>query len=116
MKLIYQASNINEANIVSGMLRSNGIDAHVGGYYLQGGVGDLAAFDFANVHVPDDDVSQVRSLIAEYENTTRSSGDIDTEKSRKFVVSIILFVLILIIFFIFCLISSSLIHNKYKRT
>ena len=80
MKLIYRASDINEANIVSGMLRSYGIDAYVGGYYLQGGIGDLAAFGFANVHVPDEDVDQARSLIAEYENSSKSIDDIDREK------------------------------------
>jgi hypothetical protein len=68
MQLIYHASNIIEANIVCGMLQANGIDAHVAGYYLQGGVGDLAAMDFANVHVADEDAERARALIAEYEN------------------------------------------------
>jgi hypothetical protein len=79
MKLIYRASDINEANIVSGMLRANGIYAYVGGYYLQGGIGDLATFGFANVHVSDEDVEKARNLIAQYEDASNSNDDADTE-------------------------------------
>ena len=104
MKLIYRASDINEANIVSGMLRSNGIEAHVGGYYLQGGVGDLAAFNFANVHVPDEDVEQARSLIAQYEDASKgNNGAVTKSDSAKFFVSIILFIVLFVavLFFLF---------------
>lgn len=68
MKIIYKSRDITEAHIVSGMLQANGIKAYVGGHYLQGGVGDLAAMDFANVQVADDDVSPARLIIAEYDN------------------------------------------------
>ncbi|UCB54840.1 MAG: DUF2007 domain-containing protein [Thiotrichales bacterium] len=81
MKLVYRASNIIEANIVAGMLRSQGIDSYVGGFYLQGGVGELAAQDFANVHVPDADVEKAESLIKEYEQASAGepaqTGDSD---------------------------------------
>jgi len=100
MKLIYRASDINEANIVSGMLRANGIDAHVGGYYLQGGIGELAAFGFANVHVPDEDAENARILIAQYEDADNSNDDTDTEKKYiRFYISVILFALILVLIF-----------------
>jgi hypothetical protein len=97
MKLIYKAGDINEANIVSGMLRANGIEAHVGGFYLQGGVGDLAATDFATVHVPDEDIELARSLIAEYESAS-VNNDANTEKRKRsnFLLSVILFVIIII--------------------
>ena len=98
MKLVYRASDINEANIVSGMLRANGIDAHVGGFYLQGGVGDLAAFNFANVHVPDEDIDLARSLISQYENAAENNNDVPTNTSNsKFVISVILFALLVLI-------------------
>ena len=70
MKLVYSASDIIEANIVAGMLQANGIDAHVGGYYLQGGIGELAARDFANVHVADEDVELAKKLIEDYEKAS----------------------------------------------
>ena len=67
MKIIYRARDIIEAHIVSGMLNANGIEAHVGGYYLQGGIGDLAASDFANVQVADKDIASALPLITGYE-------------------------------------------------
>ena len=67
MKIIYNASNILEAEIVSGMLSANGIDSHVGGYYLQGGIGEVSASDFARVYVADHDMEAAGSVIKEYE-------------------------------------------------
>lgn len=64
---VYDASNITEAHIVRGMLRAHGIDAHVGGHYLQGGIGELAVEGFASVMVPEDQVSPARTLIDAYE-------------------------------------------------
>ena len=100
MKLVYKASDINEANIVAGMLRANGIEAHVGGFYLQGGVGDLAATDFANVHVADEDIELARTLIAEYEGES-IINDASAEKRKRtnFLLSIILFAIIVIAIF-----------------
>ena len=74
MKIIYKARDIIEAHIVAGMLNANGIETHVGGYYLQGGVGDVAVFDFANVQVADEDVTTALPLVAEYEGAESESG------------------------------------------
>lgn len=68
MQLVFRASNILEAHIVAGMLKSHGIDCHVGGHYLQGAVGDLPAADFAHVFVDDADQVQAEALITDYEN------------------------------------------------
>lgn len=68
MQLIYRAGNVTEAQIVKGMLEANGIHAHVGGYYLQGGVGEMATMDFAHVHVPDEECGRAREIIQEYES------------------------------------------------
>ena len=76
MKLVYSASDIIEANIVAGMLQANGIDAYVGGYYLQGGIGELAARDFANVHVADEDVERAKSLIEDYEKASINEDEV----------------------------------------
>ena len=69
MKIIYKARDIIEAHIVAGMLNANGIETYVGGYYLQGGVGDVAVSDFANVQVADNDVALALPLIANYERS-----------------------------------------------
>lgn len=67
MKLAYKAANITDAEIVRGMLEANGLEAHVSGYYLQGGVGEMATMDFARVEVADGDFDKARALIEEYE-------------------------------------------------
>ncbi len=83
MKLIYRAGGINEANIVASMLRANGIEAYVSGYYLQGGIGELAASDFAHVHVADEDVSAAQSIIIEYQGEPVSQSENEVEKKAS---------------------------------
>ena len=78
MKLIYKAKDITEAHIISGLLKSNDIDSHVGGHYLQGGVGELAAMEFATINVADENVDSALSIIAEYER-----ADIQTNKADQ---------------------------------
>ena len=68
MKIIYKSSDITEAHIVQGMLDAHGIEAFVGGHYLQGGVGELLATDYASIYVADHDVSAAMEIIMEYEN------------------------------------------------
>ena len=69
MKIIYRAGNITEAHIVAGMLESHGIESHVGGHYLQGGVGEMAPMDFSSVQVADEDYENALPLIAGYEES-----------------------------------------------
>lgn len=72
MVKIYSAGNISEAHIVKGMLEAQGISAYVGGHYLQGGIGELAALDFAAVYVEDEDQQDAQAIITEYENSGNS--------------------------------------------
>ena len=107
MKLIYKAKDITEAHIVSGMLNSNGIKAHVSGYYLQGGVGELAAMDFANVHVADEDVPSAKLIITEYEGAPKKTKE--EIKIKKATLTSRVFIAILAITFIisiFLLVTS----------
>ena len=69
MKIIYRARDLTEAHIISGLLNANDISTHVGGHYLQGGIGELAASDFVTIHVKDEDINSATSIIAEYEAT-----------------------------------------------
>ena len=75
MKLIYKAKDIIEAHIIAGLLKSNNIQAHVGGHYLQGGIGDLAAMEFATINVADEDVTQAKQIISEYEGDINITDD-----------------------------------------
>ncbi len=66
MQIIFTGRDLTEAHIVAGMLRAEDIDAHVGGHYLQGAIGDLAPMDFARVWVGSQDIERAQQLIAEY--------------------------------------------------
>lgn len=78
MKIIYKARDIIEAHIVSGMLNANGIETHVSGYYLQGGVGDIAVYDFANVQIFDHDAALAQPLITQYEGAQTNASENST--------------------------------------
>lgn len=67
MQIAYRARDLTEAHIVAGLLKANGIEAHVGGNYLQGAMGEIGASGFTNVHVEDEDLYQARQLVSEYE-------------------------------------------------
>lgn len=68
MVIIYKASNIIEAHIVSGLLGASSIESSVTGDYLQGGVGEILTFDFAKVLVDEKDAEAALKIIAEYES------------------------------------------------
>jgi hypothetical protein len=67
MKIVYRAADIIEAEIVKGMLVANDIEANVSGFYLQGGVGEIAPTGLANVFVADDDYDSAKELVLEYD-------------------------------------------------
>ena len=91
MVRIYSAADIAEAHIVRGMLQAEGLDAHVGGHYLQGGIGELAAMDFASVYVDEDDLDRARNIIADYEAADNSiePTEIDSHPSMHFGIPLI---------------------------
>lgn len=68
MKIVYRANDIIEAQIVAGMLRANNIETYVGGYYLQGAVGDLAARDFSTLSVDEADEEAALAIVKDYED------------------------------------------------
>lgn len=67
MKIIFRANDILEAHIIAGMLNSQGVETYVGGHYLQGAIGDLAALGFANVFVADEQAEQAEQLLQDYQ-------------------------------------------------
>jgi hypothetical protein len=74
LQIAYRARDITEAHIVAGLLEANGIEAHVGGHYLQGALGEIGAAGFTNVHVDDEDLYRARQLVSEYEETSGGSA------------------------------------------
>jgi len=106
MKIVYRAGDITEAEIVKGMLLSNNIEAHVSGFYLQGGIGEMAPTDLAKVHVPDEDFERAREIIHEYEGnqseqigTRNGTENSESTPAQKFLVTIIIVIAISILSF-----------------
>ncbi len=104
MKIVYRAGDITEAEIVKGMLFSNDIEAHVSGYYLQGGIGEMAPTDLAKVHVPDEDYERAKVLILEYEGNqptqsslSRKTEDVESTPTQKVFITIIIVITISIL-------------------
>lgn len=74
MQIAYRARDLTEAHIVAGLLQANGIEAFVGGHYLQGAMGEIGAAGFTNVHVDDEDLYRARQLVSEYDASAGSGA------------------------------------------
>ena len=66
MRKIYEPENLMEGELLQGMLASEGIEAHLTGRHLLGGLGELPALGLLGISVDNDDVEQARQLITEY--------------------------------------------------
>jgi hypothetical protein len=62
MKIVYQAENIIDANLVKAALESEGIGAFVSGYYLTAAAGRLPLNELVNVMVADSDWEKARAI------------------------------------------------------
>jgi len=101
MQKIYNAQDINEANILKGLLEANNIDAVVDGFYLQGGIGEMAPSNFAAISVEQQDAESAMEIILEYEkNNTTSAAPSSKTPDQKFNKNLILIPIIIIAFFI----------------
>lgn len=95
MQIAYRARDIAEAHIVAGMLRAQGIEAHVGGHYLQGAMGEIGTQDYSLVHVEDADIVEARRLMADYEAQPCSTpAAISSGQTRSVLMVMGVFVLI----------------------
>jgi Putative prokaryotic signal transducing protein len=106
MKIVYRAGDITEAEIIKGMLLSYDIEAHVSGYYLQGGIGEMSPLDLAKVHVADEDYERAREILQEYEGNqppqagTGDSGESGESTARpNFLITIIVVIIVAIFSF-----------------
>ena len=100
MKIIYQSGNTSEAHIIAGLLNSHGIQAHVSGSYLQGGIGDLAAMDFVSIQVANADVEKAHTIIAEYDNSQITTQEPQDRRNSSTTNKVYLAVFVAIIAFI----------------
>lgn len=106
MKIIYRAADLSEAHIVAGLLDANGIETHVGGHYLQGGIGELPAGDFATVYVADDDTERAITIITEYEESRPVKDKIEIRRPRYVLPLLVIFLSLLLILTLTILFSA----------
>ena len=66
---VFDALNSIEAHSIKIYLISNGIDARVGGDYLQGAMGELPALGIVRVFVDEKDEIRAKKLIREMRDT-----------------------------------------------
>jgi Putative prokaryotic signal transducing protein len=62
VKIVYQAENIIDANLVKNALENAGIPAFVGGQYLTGAIGELPPMGLVNVMVGETEWPQARAI------------------------------------------------------
>ncbi|WP_443190315.1 putative signal transducing protein [Pseudomonas indica] len=66
MQRIYEPADLLEAELLQGMLASEGIEAHLAGRHLLGAVGELPVSGLLGLLVEDSDAERARQLIAAY--------------------------------------------------
>jgi hypothetical protein len=62
VRIVYQAENIIDANLVKNALEQDGISAFVGGQYLTGAIGELPPIALVNVMVSEVDWPRARAI------------------------------------------------------
>jgi len=75
MQRIYEPRDLLEAQLLIGVLASEGIEAHVTGGALLGAVGELPAMGLLGVLVADQQAEHARELIAAYNAAQPLPGD-----------------------------------------
>ncbi|MDD0975158.1 putative signal transducing protein [Pseudomonas fontis] len=75
MQRIYEPENLLEAEVLIGMLASEGIDVHLAGRDLMGGVGELPMQGLLGLAVADEQADYARELIAAYNSAQPLPGD-----------------------------------------
>lgn len=76
MRKIYEPENMMEGELLQSMLASEGIESHITGRHLLGGIGELAVFGLLGLAVVDDDqADRARQLITEYNGAFVLGGE-----------------------------------------
>lgn len=75
MRKIYEPENMMEGELLQSMLASEGIESHITGRHLLGGIGELPVFGLLGLAVRDDEADRARQLITEYNGAFPLSGD-----------------------------------------
>ena len=75
MRRIYEPQNLMEAELLLGMLASEGVEARLDGRDLVRGTGELLALGLLGLTVADDQAQYARALIDAYNAASPVAGD-----------------------------------------
>ncbi|MGX5220593.1 MULTISPECIES: putative signal transducing protein [Pseudomonas] len=75
MQRIYEPQDLIEAELLLGMLASEGIEAFISGQHLAGAVGELPASGLLGLMVNDRQAGKARELITAYNGAQPLPGD-----------------------------------------
>ncbi len=75
MQRIYEPQDLLEAELLTRMLASEGVEAHVTGGHLLGAAGELPALGLLGLMVANQQAEHARSLIAAYNAALPLPGD-----------------------------------------
>jgi hypothetical protein len=75
MRRIYEPESLLEAQVLVGMLASEGMEVHLVGRDLMGAVGELPMHGLLGLAVPDEQAGYARQLIDEYNAAQPLAGD-----------------------------------------
>ncbi len=75
MQRIYEPQDLLEAELLLGMLASEGVEAHLAGRHLLGAVGELPALGLLGLCVDDLQADRARGLIAAYNAAVPLPGE-----------------------------------------
>ncbi|MFS2157555.1 DUF2007 domain-containing protein [Pseudomonas sp. Pseusp122] len=75
MQKIYEPENLMEGELLQAMLASEGVEAHLTGRHLLGGIGELPVFGLLGISVDNDQAERARELITAYNGALPFSGD-----------------------------------------
>lgn len=74
MKTLYEAANSLEAHMLAHLLGQEGIEAHIHGEHLQGGVGELPATGLVRLMVDEADYARARTVIERWDAQQPADG------------------------------------------
>lgn len=75
MQRIYEPQDLLEAELLLGMLASEGVEAHLAGRHLLGAVGELPTLGLLGLLVEDEEAERARRLIAAYNAAAPLPGE-----------------------------------------
>ncbi|WP_271410790.1 putative signal transducing protein [Pseudomonas sp. Q1-7] len=75
MRRIYEPRDLIEAELLLSMLASEGVEAHLAGGHLLGGIGELPVCGLLGLLVEDEDAERASRLIAAYNAAQPLPGD-----------------------------------------